>query len=114
MARDFSDPEESTSPLNLNTASKDQLARHQSVGPELAELIVRHRPFKDWDDAARALGNEGAHGLRAGGTEISGGGLRAEGARIARGGDGGGSRLPGEPPEPRRPAAAHGPAEQAP
>ncbi len=43
-------------PVDLNTASLEELASLPMVGRERAEQILMHRPFHDWDDVRKVPG----------------------------------------------------------
>lgn len=40
----------------LNTATQQELAKIPKIGPHHAYNIVRHRPFRSWDDLKRSPG----------------------------------------------------------
>ena len=42
--------------VDLNSASEEQLAEIPSVGPEKAQVLVRHRPFDSWTELRRLPG----------------------------------------------------------
>jgi DNA uptake protein ComE-like DNA-binding protein len=42
--------------IDLNHCGVDDLAKLPMVGRKRAENLMRHRPFKSWDDVERVLG----------------------------------------------------------
>lgn len=63
--------------IDLNTAREDELARLPMIGPQRAEALIHHRPFKSWGEVIAVRGIDG--GLVAA--------LRDGGARLGMGGD---------------------------
>ena len=46
----------SSSRINLNTASKEQLSNLRMVGETRARFIIENRPFKDWEELDKVPG----------------------------------------------------------
>ena len=42
--------------LDLNSATEEQLAALSALGPRMAEIIVRNRPFDSWAELRRIPG----------------------------------------------------------
>jgi DNA uptake protein ComE-like DNA-binding protein len=61
--------------VDLNTASEDELAELPMVGRKRAEDLVRHRPFKSWEDVEGVPGFDKGmvDDLKSGGATIGGG-----------------------------------------
>lgn len=42
--------------INLNTASRDEIARLPMVGNERADIIIENHPYKSWDVVGKIPG----------------------------------------------------------
>jgi DNA uptake protein ComE-like DNA-binding protein len=60
--------------VNLNTASKEELADLPMVGPKRADDLIRSRPFRSWEDVAKVPGFDLGmiDDLKSGGAELGG------------------------------------------
>ncbi len=58
--------------ININTASKDELAALPMIGEELAETLVEQRPFYSWEELDELPGFDAelVEGIRASGGYI--------------------------------------------
>lgn len=58
--------------VDLNTAPEEELADLPMVGPKRARELMRHRPFKSWDDVQNVPGFDGGmiDDLKSGGARI--------------------------------------------
>ena len=61
--------------IDLNSASEEQLAALAVLGPRMAEIIVRNRPFDSWAELRRIPGFSAGTIL-----ELQSGGVRLGGA----------------------------------
>jgi DNA uptake protein ComE-like DNA-binding protein len=61
--------------VNLNSASKEELADLPMVGPKRADDLIRARPFQSWEDVAKVEGFDLGmiDDLKSGGAELGDG-----------------------------------------
>ena len=61
-----------TRTLNLNSASREVLARLPMVGPKRARALIQHRPHRSWDEVEQIPGFDRliAQGLQARGAYL--------------------------------------------